>query len=123
MLLHAEPEEGGIVGRRELQADAAIDHRYRFRVHGEGCEGLQASGEPKTHQAGGRLAKKRVEPLSRCQGDLKVPDTEAKEERFSALVGAALRQVSVKAPSPLSMTENWTGSARQLTRSGELSTL
>ncbi len=25
-LLHTEAEEGGIVGRRELKADAAIDH-------------------------------------------------------------------------------------------------
>ena len=25
-LLHTEPEEGGIVGRSELKADAAIDH-------------------------------------------------------------------------------------------------
>ena len=31
-LLHTEPEEGGIVGRRELKADAAVDHRYGFRV-------------------------------------------------------------------------------------------
>ena len=84
---------------------------------------MQASGEPKTHQAGARLAKKRVELLSRCQGDLKVLTPRRKKSAFSALVGAALRQVSVKAPSPLSMTENWTGSARQLTRSGELSTL
>jgi len=43
-LLHTEPEEGGVVGRRELKADAAIDHRYRFRVHGEGCEGMQVGG-------------------------------------------------------------------------------
>jgi hypothetical protein len=43
-LLHPEPEEGGIVGRRELEANASIDRRYRFRGHGEGCEGLQVSG-------------------------------------------------------------------------------
>ena len=40
-LLYAEPEEGGIVGRSELKADAAIDHRYGIRVQGEGCEGAQ----------------------------------------------------------------------------------
>ena len=40
-LLDPEPEEGGIVGRRQLQADLAIDHRNGFRVHGEGCEGIE----------------------------------------------------------------------------------
>ena len=34
----AEPEEGGILGRK-FEADAAIDHRNRFRGHGEGSEG------------------------------------------------------------------------------------
>ena len=43
-LLHAEPEEGGIVGGRELKADAAVDHRYGIRVQGEGCEGCEVGG-------------------------------------------------------------------------------
>ena len=43
-LLHAEPEEGGIVGRSELQADIAIDHRQRFRSYGEGCVGIEIGG-------------------------------------------------------------------------------
>ena len=43
-LLHTEPEEGGIVSARKLQADAAINHRYRFRAHGEGCEGGEVAG-------------------------------------------------------------------------------
>jgi len=34
-LLHTEPEEGGIVGRRELEANASIGHRYGTRVQGE----------------------------------------------------------------------------------------
>ena len=34
-------EEGCIVGRRKLQADAAADHGCRFRVHGEGFEDIQ----------------------------------------------------------------------------------
>ena len=34
----AEPEEGGIPGR-EFEGDVAIDHRNRFRGHGEGGEG------------------------------------------------------------------------------------
>ena len=36
----AEPEEGGILGR-EFEADVAIDHRNRFRGHGEGGEGYE----------------------------------------------------------------------------------
>jgi len=36
--LNPEAEEGGILGR-EFEADLAIDHRNRFRGHGEGCEG------------------------------------------------------------------------------------
>ncbi len=42
-LLHTEPEEGGIASARKLKADAAVDHRYRIRSHGEGCEGLQVT--------------------------------------------------------------------------------
>jgi hypothetical protein len=33
----AEPEEGGIPGR-EFEEDVTIDHRNRFRGHGEGSE-------------------------------------------------------------------------------------
>ena len=55
-LLHTEPEEGGIVGRSEFQADLAVDHRYGIRVQGEGCEGGQVSGlkevELQLHVAG-----------------------------------------------------------------------
>ena len=43
-LLHAEPEEGGVVSARKLKADAAINHRHRFRIHGEGCEGREVGG-------------------------------------------------------------------------------
>jgi hypothetical protein len=34
----------GIVGRRELEANAAVDHGHRFRVHGEGCGGIEIGG-------------------------------------------------------------------------------
>jgi hypothetical protein len=43
-LLDPEPEEEGPVLRRKLKADLTINHRHRFRVHGEGCEGLQIGG-------------------------------------------------------------------------------
>ena len=54
-LLHAEPEEGGIVGRRKLQADLAIDHGHGFRVHGEGCEGVEIGELVTTPEWGGKL--------------------------------------------------------------------
>jgi len=43
--LNPEAEEGGILGR-EFEADIAIDHRNRFRGHGEGSEGHEIGLSP-----------------------------------------------------------------------------
>ncbi len=44
----AEPEEGGIPGRK-LEPDVAIDHRNRFRGHSEGGEGHEIGGLEKVN--------------------------------------------------------------------------